>query len=301
MAIDTSAPAAVPLTVGIAVQAAAAISMPLLFGASPWRRASAIGVALLGFIFPLALRVPGPPAVRTVLMGLGILGIFKLLDLLKMRTALSPLARVWYANTPFDTRATRRVPRQAPARLVVSVTAFSLASVLAAWALLDEPSPGPMRWGLGIVFVYCGLDAVTGLIRLGYGLGGIEIPSMHRAPILSRTLTEFWGQRWNRPVHGWLRSHCFDWLARKRLAGWGVLAAFVGSGVLHFLLTVVSTTSLPALAAGSFFLVQAALVAAERRLAVIRWPHGVARLWTFSAVVFTSPLLIEGTLQSLGF
>jgi hypothetical protein len=123
---------------------------------------------------------------------------------------------------------------------------------------------------------------------------------MHRTPILSRTLMEFWGQRWNRPVHGWLKAHCFDWLARRRLAVWGVLAAFAGSGVLHFLLTVVSTTIWPACAAGAFFLVQAALVWAERQLSVSRWPAAAARVWTFSAVVLPSPLLIEGTLQSLG-
>jgi hypothetical protein len=183
---------------------------------------------------------------------------------------------------------------------VVAVVAFALASVLSASALVNEPNAGPVRWLLGVAFVYCGLDAVTGLVRLGYLLGGLETPTMHRTPILSRTLMEFWGQRWNRPVHGWLKAHCFDWLARRRLAAWGVIAAFAGSGLLHFFLTVVSTTMWPALAAAAFFLVQAALVWFERKLAVSRWPDAAARVWTFSAIVLPSPLLIEGTLQSLG-
>lgn len=300
MAVDTSAPVVVPLSLGVGVQAACALGMPLAFGSSRARRATAAAIALIGFLFPLICRVSGPPAVRTVLIGLGMLGIFKLLDLLKMRAPLSLRMRLWYANTPFDTRAARRVPRRAPPTLVLSVGAFTFASVAAAMAIAREPEPGPLRWLLGVVFVYCGLDAVTGLVRLGYLMGGMEIPAMHRTPILSRTLMEFWGQRWNRPVHGWLKAHCFDGLARRRLAILGVLAAFVASGALHYFLTVVSTTIWPALAAAAFFIVQAALVWIERRLAVSRWPELAARVWTFSAVVLTSPLLIEGTLQSLG-
>jgi len=300
MAIDSSAPFEVPLPVGVAVQLACAIAMPVVFGPSRARRMLAISVTAIGFVFPLLLRVPGPPAVRTVLMGLGCLALFKLLDFLKMRTQLSMAARVWYANTPFDTRAVRRVPNGAPATLVLSVCAFVVASVLAAQALLSHPEMGAPRWLLGAVFVYCGLDAVTGLVRLGYLLGGMEIPAMHRAPILSRTLMEFWGQRWNRPVHGWLKAHCFAWLARRRMALLGVLAAFAGSGVLHYLLVVVSTTLWPAICAALFFVVHAGLVWLERKMAVSRWPPLASWLWTCSAVLLTSPLLVEGTLQSIG-
>src|SRR5206468_9155475 len=60
-----------------------------------------------------------------------------------------------------------------------------------------------------------GFEVLSGILHVGYLAGGVDVPAVQRNPIVSRSLAEFWGQRWNRVVGGWLREFMFEPFARK--------------------------------------------------------------------------------------
>src|SRR5208337_2183618 len=92
---------------------------------------------------------------------------------------------------------------------------------------------------------------------------------------------------------------CFVPLARCG-AVFAMFATFAISAVGHALMAFFALGRWKIAAVfGAFFLVQPLLIAAERRLAVRRWPPEAARAWTLTALAVTSPLFIEPTLQGL--
>jgi alginate O-acetyltransferase complex protein AlgI len=145
--------------------------------------------------------------------------------------------------------------------------------------LLDAP-----RVLLGIGFlVHLGfLDALTGFWRLR----GIPVGRLFENPAASRTLGEFWGRRWNLAFHVVARERVFRPVARRWGSGWGTLAAFLFSGVLHDLLL-----SLPA--GGGYglptvyFLLQGVLVLVERTWSIR------SRGWALLGLVLPIPLLFH--------
>lgn len=57
---------------------------------------------------------------------------------------------------------------------------------------------------------YVGPEVLRAAVIFGGRAIGVEPPELHRAPLLSTTLREFWGVRCNRPVGAWLRFHAFE-------------------------------------------------------------------------------------------
>lgn len=292
--MDAPAPLAFMIVVALAV------AMPLAFGPGPIQRLLAGLLGVCAATAPFALRTSLPPVVQVGLTMLGCLSFLRFVDLNRMHDVPELRTRVWYATTPFDVRNVSRTRRRLPIALVAAVLGYGSLAALAITLLLGPASSGPARWLAGALLIYAGVDAVVAFIRLGYAAAGIDVPSFHKTPIRSRSLIEFWGVRWNQPVHAWLKTHCFMPLARRRRPVLGLVAAFAASGVLHFVLVGVTTGAGEAALAALFFVVQAALVAFERIVGVARWRPAAARAWTVSAVLITSPLLIAPTLSSIG-
>lgn len=137
---------------------------------------------------------------------------------------------------------------------------------------------------LGIGFlVHLGfLDVLAGFWRLR----GIPVERLFVNPVAARSVGEFWGRRWNLAFSAVARERVFKPVARRWGGGWGVMATFAFSGLVHDLLL-----SLPA-GAGygrptAYFLLQGGLVLAERR-----W--GLAgRAWTLLGLALPLPLLFH--------
>jgi hypothetical protein len=66
------------------------------------------------------------------------------------------------------------------------------------------------------------------IAALGYAMEPVQ-----RTPILSRSLAEFWGRRWNRIVGRWLRENAFEPFAKAGRPGTGSFVAFVASETME--------------------------------------------------------------------
>lgn len=149
-----------------------------------------------------------------------------------------------------------------------------------------------------LVFAYAVADLVDRTVRSAFRLGGLEVEAVQRDPVLSRTVTEFWGRRWNGLVHRWLDATCFRPLARRGRPHAGVVAAFATSALLHAYIALVPLGPRGAAWMGAYFLLQGALVLAEHWLGVAARPW--ARAWTVAVLVASSPLFTWPVLAALG-
>jgi len=148
------------------------------------------------------------------------------------------------------------------------------------------PARGFVHLGLGIV-LFCGVAprlehplaagwaAMGGLINgLHFGVfhllachwqrRGRQAPLVMDRPLASRTLTEFWGRRWNTAFHILGERLVFRPLVRKTGAARAMLAVFLVSGLVHDAVITLPARGgwgLPTL----YFLLQGAGVLAERR------------------------------------
>jgi len=232
----------------------------------------------------------------------GMLTILHLVDLTRDRRNLSVLQRVWFVLTPFDTRAVRRIRPTLRPRLVLALLAWIAIAGVALWIHETAlPESGPerwlMRWASGLVGFYSLVEGMTAAVLQAYLLIGVQPPPLHLTPMLARTVQEFWGERWNLEIRRWLHLHAFMPLARRRKPMVGVLAAFFGSTLLHVSLMVPSRGWRMAALWALFFLVQGMIIVVERKLGVAKWRPPVARAWTLSLLVLTSPLFIEPILR----
>ena len=206
---------------------------------------------------------------------------------------------------PVDTPSLRR----APPRLAVDslgraashgvLTALGIALVLAAPA--SAPSRFALRWLGGVVFVYGYVELAASSARLLLAALGVDVAQMQRDPILSRSVAEHWGERWNRVVSTWLRRHLFLPVTRRtRSPVAGLAAAFAWSAFLHAYFIYAAVGASAALAMGAYFVSQGLLVLLESRLPVARWPGPLARTWTILAVVGPSWLFVGPALAMFG-
>ena len=67
-------------------------------------------------------------------------------------------------------------------------------------------------------------------------LRGVPVLRLFDNPVAARSLGEFWGRRWNLAFSDVARERIFRPVAGRWGAGWGILATFAFSGLLHDLL-----------------------------------------------------------------
>lgn len=165
-----------------------------------------------------------------------------------------------------------------------------------AWGvpLLERSNLSPVLLGFAAVIPLWLLVGSAGLIGQCLGLMlGRRLETIQDRPFCARSLSEFWGRRWNRWVGAWLRQTCFRPLRdRPRL---GIVAAFGASAALHELLAAVPMwlvyrRSLFGLMTG-YFLLQAAGLLLERRW--VRRHPVVGRIWTWIWVIAPVPLVLN--------
>ena len=287
-----------------AVQAGLLALAALAAGAAVARRVAAALLVLAAAILPWF--APAAPVPRAVLGAMSVLAFMKTIQIAGTNGPWPAWRRVWHGLTPFDVRRATSVAPALDWQLLARVASYTAAAVAAflvgVWGL--DALTAPARYVAGMlcaaVTVYAGFEALAGAIRLVHLVVGIDAPPIQRAPILSRSVGEFWGERWNRTVGEWLHRFAFLPLARRRHPLLGLLAAFAMSAVLHAWMFAVALDVRAALMAGAFFLVQGVAVLAETRMGARAWPSPLARGWTVFVLLAPSPLILGPVLRLVG-
>lgn len=226
------------------------------------------------------------PIARTAAIALALLLGAKLVAL--ARDPLPParalaFVLLWPGTRPDQFR--ERKPREGARALILGgavkgalgVVALASARVVQPWWLA---APIALA-GCSLVLHFGILNVVAGALRAV----GFAVEPLFRAPLLSTSLSEFWGRRWNVAFSDLARESIHRPLARRspRLA---VLATFLFSGLAHE-----AAISLPVRAGFGgplvYFALQGALVLAERRFRL------AGRAWTLASLAAPLPLLFH--------
>jgi hypothetical protein len=196
----------------------------------------------------------------------------------------------------------RRAPELRPWLLLTAGFAGAAAALglyMVAWA--EGLGATPVRWFLrylaGVFVTYLAVEAVVRLLGFIYRIAGLVPPRLHEHPILSRSLAEFWGRRWNRIVGTWLRSVGFAPLMARGYPRLGIALSFLLSAALHFYFTWPALGPRLAVMMSSFFVLQIPFIGLERVLVLRRWPRALQHVWTLGVLAALSPLFVEPFLR----
>ena len=144
---------------------------------------------------------------------------------------------------------------------------------------------------------WCLVESVGAWAEISLAPFGIHLPAINRSPWLSRSASEFWGQRWNRVFGDWFYQTCFRPLRRKpQLA---MFITFLISGLIHEIIVSVPLWIVYRRNVFGFmmayFLIQAISVWFERRY--LKNPIS-RRICLWSSLIIPAPLLFnEGTIR----
>jgi Membrane bound O-acyl transferase family len=190
-------------------------------------------------------------------------------------------------------------------RLLFGSLAWGACAAPALWLALfganELPAPADTlcRYAGGLAFAYAGVEGALGTFEFVYRACGLRPPVLHQQPILSTSISEFWGKRWNRIVGSWLFSTFYRPFALRRQAWLGAFAAFVASALLHLYFTWAAIGLGGAWLMATFFVAQFPLLWLEQRWYQAGWSSPLRRVWTLGWLALTSPLFVEPMLRIL--
>lgn len=242
------------------------------------------------------------PTARMVVIILSTLVVTKVLTLIAARaegTVLGPRATVeffgWMGMRPSLFATKRSVDWRGAAALaihgagvvVIGALLFASARIIAT-SRLDGP------WKRGIVTIVA-MVALSLMLHFGlfdivagfYRFRGVPVGKLFRAPLRSRSLSEFWSRRWNIGFSEMIALVVHRPLRRRAGENVALAGSFFASGLLHELAISVPVRAgygLPT----AYFLLHGALVAMERRMG--RPPGPV---WTIFWLAAPLPLLFH--------
>jgi hypothetical protein len=276
----------------------------LLAGGPRGRRALGLVVAL--FELALPWQVPAEHTLwRAILALVAFVGSVRVLDLALARAELSPLRRIWHAIAFVDTMRVTYAKPALDGSAALRACAYGALTAGAAWVCfvrapgLTDPLRTLARLGAGAAFMVALTDAAYAGATLAFRSMGVVVYDLHRAPVLSRTVQEFWGERWARTVSMWLFARVFRPLVRRRMPGLALATSFAASALLHAYVILPALGWWAAGMWGAYFFVQAGLVLVERALGVSRWPVALAHAWVVVVMLASSPLMVEPMLRLL--
>ena len=147
---------------------------------------------------------------------------------------------------------------------------------------------------------YIVTEAMGAMMALPFALGGLPLRPLHANPLVSGSVAEFWGRRWNRWIGGWLRSQFFRPLRHYPYVA--LFCAFIASGLWHELVfhlpVYLAGASVPFGSMLLYFMLQPLCWMGDRALR--RHPL-VRRIWAWIAVVGPAPLLLNEPLRRICF
>jgi len=213
-------------------------------------------------------------------------------------------ARFAHLVAVIDTRLIKHCPRRLDMRSVMRLLVGLAFAIAAIWLVgkaqsLEGWRHYALRWFAGgfvlAPALFMAVDALRALIGTAFGR---EFPILSDAPLLSRSVNEFWTKRWNRVVSKILHDRFYKPLAKYGTT-FALFAAFAASAALHAWLIGIPMGAACAASWAAFFLVQPLLILIERRLRVRHWRPALGWLWTMSALGLVSPLFTEPLLRWL--
>ena len=286
------------------IQFGLCVAVGLAVGRTTIRRLLAAIFLVAAFTLPLVVNPS--PLERVALTLLALVALIKSVLIVTANVEwLTPLRRIWQVLVPFDVRLTHRVSPGIDGGSLARIAVSAVVIALTLWFGITRSGHLPGRAALAtqllcaLVFAYTIMEFAGEMIRSAHRLLGIEVAPLQRDPILSCSVAEFWGERWNVPMTRWLNEFFFRPLARTGRPVVGVVLAFVVSAALHWWLFFAAIGWWGAWMAALFFLVQIPAVLVERRLGIRRWPIIVRRVWTLGFMVGTSPLFILPMIRGL--
>ena len=268
------------------------------------RGALAVALSAVTLPIPFALHASPPwPFVAAVLLGVS---FARVCEIVRAPTRFGLVERGVRAGTIFETRLMRPTRSQFSLRAWLIAVALGTAGILVvvfAYQLGPAVAPyspsGWPRWIAGTAGGYLLFDGLMRAVVAVLLLFGWEHAPIQRAPIRSRSLAEFWGLRWNRPVSLLLQRNLFDPLARRGAPRQGILLAFVGSALLHAYLVAPVAGLVPAAWMGAFFIAQGILASVERELGVRHWRPIFGHAFVAGCFLATLPLFAEPLMRIL--
>jgi alginate O-acetyltransferase complex protein AlgI len=133
------------------------------------------------------------------------------------------------------------------------------------------------------------------LLAAGWRRAGVPVEKLFVCPVAARSLTDFWGNRWNQAFSSFARDLLFRPAARQVSSASATLVVFGFSGLVHEL--VISVPARGGYGGPMFyFLLQGMLVVVENIPLVrarLRQRPWCARLGTAVAVLVPVPLLFH--------
>jgi hypothetical protein len=272
-------------------------------GRSRVRRAlSGLGVVVL-FVVPFFA-----PREERLARGIAALGaMLALMRWVESSRATRPpiLPRAILFVLPVDgpslAHARPRVATESLARAAVHAVVLAIGAALVWFAPASLPARWPLRWLGGVLIAYGYIDVAASLARASLATIGLDVDSMQRDPILAKSASEHWGERWNRVVSSWLWRHVFLPVTRRtRSPRLALIAAFSFSVILHAFMTLAALDVARAITMGAYFAVQGAVVLLEGVLPIAGWPTPLQRAWTIVVVAGPSWLFVGPMLAMFG-
>lgn len=250
-------------------------------------------------LLPLPLLTAGAPPAKVAVSFLVLVLFVGAVDFACGRRPLTFRRRISYiVGWLFlvDTTCSRSAPRRVPIIGVLQILSALACGTVAiiTWPLAETLCPLGRYFARGFlaaVVVLSLAELTTGLARLVSAALAIRLPPVHDAPYLSRTIGEFWGDRWNLTMASWLKRHCFLPL-RRYGASHALIATFAASAGFHAYLFASVDWSI-AFSWALFFLLQPLLLFIERSINVKSWPAPLAHVWTISSLILLLPLLLS--------
>ena len=266
------------------------------------RRIQRVSAALfLACAFILEWFAPVDTASRAILAAVG---MFALMATITVATSATPQWSVWYRllhllTLGFPLRAGRirpvlslRIIGRFIVEGLVGGAAFLFLRHIASAQHPPDAVIALCRLVAGIISLYTLAEFLKDFIHFCFLASGAAMRPIHETPIAARSLRDFWGKRWNRPVSAWLHRFVFLPLARQHRPDLGLFCAFFVSGAMHAWLAMVALGTFAAFEMAVFFGLQGVFILAEDRFQVHAWPVPLSRAWTLTILLATSPLII---------
>lgn len=296
-------PHPLPPPAAILVEGLLLVGAGLAVGTRPARRALAWLLSIAVLAVPWLLDAD--PWLRGLLGLASLFGVLRTIETTRPRAPeRDPLLRTMPYVLPLDGPSLRRAPPSLDVALVGRALLHGVVGAIGSGVVMLAPHAGaaqPLARVLGgVIALYGYVDALASGLRALLGALGFSVAPLQLHPVLSESIGEFWGRRWNRAVGEWLRMSCFAPVARAHGVLAGTALAFVVSALIHVWPTWIAVGLEPALAMGSFFVVQGALVALESKLRVARWRRPARLAWTWLGLLVPSPLFVIPLLMMFG-
>ncbi|CAF2884456.1 unnamed protein product [Rotaria sp. Silwood2] len=179
--------------------------------------------------------------------------------------------------------------------ILLAIVKLMLNNWIFQWFINCGPSDSYAKMAMFYVFLCTGtyvVDAQIALVRL-ITRNKYTLESFNNVPILSRSIREFWGSRYNRVVGSVLRESIFEPLRRSFSFSppSAAIASFVVSGLLHAHVSIAIFGVSSPLPAFTFFLLQGIACCAEAYCPIVL-PKPIGIAVTHMFLLLTAPLYV---------